>query len=167
MEKPADSINLDQIISELQSSFDDDRFGFLDVAFEDGTDQATEMAAWRDEMAEMWKKLVLHTMEVWDFGFHHTYDSPCSKRSEWLFRRKESPLKNCSVEDCRRVVHFALANKRGEPEQFMYFLLAVLTQGQNMWPWSECKSENEMQPIEEAAKRDRREEGAVPPDSIE
>lgn len=142
---PKDAINTGKIIEELQSSFDNERYSFRDVAFSDSADHAVELAVWRDELADSWKQLVLHTMETWDFAWHHTYDHPCPIRAEWLFRRKESPFKNCIVEDCRQVIRDTLVTKPREPEQFLLFMLAALTQGATLWSYAECKNEADMQ----------------------
>ncbi|KPA99924.1 hypothetical protein [Ahrensia marina] len=124
-----DAIDSEKIISELQASFDNDRYHFRDVEFVEGSDRQEQMELWRKEMADCWRLLIQHTMEVWDYGWHHSIDFSCKKRAEWLFRRKESPFLNCSVEQCRRVTMDMLPTAPREPEQFLLFTLAVLTQG--------------------------------------
>ena len=136
---PKHTIDIDKITKELQASFDDDRYiGFL---------ESDPSAQWRNEMTESWKQLVLHTAEVWDFAWQPipVFDDPCHKRSEWLFRRKESPFKNCSLEDCQWVILNIYETKQGETQQFLSFMLAVLTQGSTLWPYDECKNEVDME----------------------
>ena len=139
MNKISDNaINIPKIIAELQASFSDKRYYFQDEEFDDGTDHEIEMQEWQTEFLETWEYLVNHTAEVWDYAWHHTFDTPSTTLSEWLFRRKESPLKNCVVEQFHRVINDVSLGKSGEIGQFYLFLIATLSQGQGIWNYSEC-----------------------------
>jgi len=145
METPEDAINIPKIIAELQASFDDDRYGFQDVKFKEEGNHDQQMAEWREEITESWKFLVLNTAGLWDYVWGHSPDTPSSQLTEWLYRRNESPLLYCPVADFRHVIIDALPSLPREPEQFHLFMLSALAQGSNMWTYSECKDENELE----------------------
>ena len=110
--------DLDDIINELQQSFHNLEFDFLDVRFHDTADPITEMDLWEQEVKSIWERLIKYAAHKNENIFYQYQTKDINEEEYFLFKRSDSPLLNLWVNDFIKVINYHLTQHPQEETLF-------------------------------------------------